>query len=33
MAMKYPPLATDAEVNNCFSIENNEIIEHKNDDF
>ena len=25
---KYPPLATDTEVNNCFS----EIIELKNDD-
>ena len=29
-----PPLATDTEVNNCFSIyQNSEIIEHKNDDF
>ena len=25
---KYPPQATDTEVNNCFS-ENSEIIEHK----
>ena len=31
---KYPLLATDTEVNNCFSIYlNSEIIEHKNDDF
>ena len=31
---KYPPPATDTEVNNCFSIyQNSEIIEHKNDDF
>ena len=31
---KYPRLATDTEVNNCFSIyKNSEIIEHKNDDF
>ena len=29
-----PPLATNTEVNNCFSIyENSEITEHKNDDF
>ena len=27
----YPPLASDTEVNNCFSIyQNSEIIEHKN---
>ena len=27
---KYPPLAADTEVNNCFSIyESSEIIEHK----
>ena len=27
---KYPPLAADTEVNNCFSIyESGEIIEHK----
>ena len=27
---KYPPMAADTEVNNCFSInESNEIIEHK----
>ena len=31
---KSPPLATDTEVNNCFSIyQNSEIIERKNDDF
>ena len=29
---KYPPQATDTEVNNCFS-ENSEIIEHKKDYF
>ena len=32
---KYPPLPTDAEVNNCFSIRvyySREIIEQKNDD-
>ena len=27
---KYPPLATNTEMNSCFSIyENNEIIQHK----
>ena len=27
---KYPPVATDAEVNSCFSIyQNSEIIQHK----
>lgn len=31
---KYPQLATDMEVNNCFStFRNSEIIEIKNDDF
>ena len=31
---KYPPQATDTEVNSCFSIYKNcEIMEHKNDDF
>ena len=31
---KYPPLATDTKVNNCFSkYSNSGIIEHKNDDF
>ena len=29
---KYPPQATDTEVNKCFS-ENSEIIEHNNDYF
>ena len=31
---KYPPLATDTEVNSSFSIyTNSEIIKHENDDF
>ena len=31
---KYPPLAIDIELNNCFSIyQNIEIIENKNDGF
>ena len=32
--VNYPPLATDTEENNCFSIYyDSEIIEHKNDEF
>ena len=31
---KWPPLATETEVNNCFGIyQDSEIIEHKSDDF